>query len=73
MDESQVIVKFGGHLKKLRLKKNISQEKLAFLCGLHPTYISHLETGKKQPTLSTLISLAKSLEVKISELLSPFE
>lgn len=72
MDESSIAKDFGEQLKKLRTQQGISQEKLAHKTGLHPTYISHLETGKKQPTLSTIIGLSKSLNINIAELLSNF-
>ncbi|MER3330024.1 MAG: helix-turn-helix transcriptional regulator [Candidatus Kapaibacterium sp.] len=40
MEASKVISEFGQHLKKVRNSSGLSQEKLAFLSGLHPTYIS---------------------------------
>ena len=73
MDEKSTAKLFGEHLRKIRLEKRMSQEKLAHQSGYHPTYISHLETGKKQPTLQTIIQIAKSLDVKLADLLSPFE
>lgn len=72
MDEKSIASIFGDQLKKLRNSQGISQEKLALNSGLHPTYISHLETGKKQPTLATIIQLSNSLNVNPKELLQPF-
>ena len=73
MSEDLNAKKFGRHLKILREAKGISQEKLGLTSDLHPTYISLLERGIHQPTLSTMISLAKSLGIEIDELLSPFK
>ncbi len=73
MGEKSTAELFGENLRKIRTDKGVSQEKLAHLSGYHPTYISHLETGKKQPTLNTIIQIAKSLDVKLTELLKPFE
>lgn len=70
MDDKQIIKEFGIALKSLREKKGISQEVLAHAIDSHPTHISRLENGHKQPTLTTLIKLAKCLDVGFSELVS---
>ncbi|WP_404818025.1 helix-turn-helix domain-containing protein [Reichenbachiella ulvae] len=54
---------FGKTLKKLRLGAEMTQEQLVLKSGLHPTYISHLETGKKQPKLTTIFKLSKCLSI----------
>lgn len=61
---------FGEVLKVLRNKKELSQEELADLAELDRTYISLLERGLRQPTLSTIFSLAKALGVSPSEFIS---
>lgn len=57
---------FGETLKSLRLEKGFTQEKLAELCNLDVSFISMLENGKRQPTLSTIFSISKALEIKAS-------
>ncbi|MBP1155206.1 MULTISPECIES: helix-turn-helix transcriptional regulator [unclassified Paenibacillus] len=64
---------YGKLLKEYRQKKNLSQEQLAFESGLDRTYISMLERGKRQPSLSTIFSIAKSLNIKPSEFLEKLE
>ena len=54
---------FGLTIKTLRNNINLTQEKLSELCDLHSNFISELERGNKQPTLSTILILAKSLNV----------
>lgn len=61
---------FGQHLRKLRKQKSLSQEQLAELSGLHRTYIGGLERGERNPTLITLIKIAKSLNVQLGELVA---
>lgn len=73
MDEKSIAKLFGDQLKKVRQEKGLSQEKLALMSGFHPTYISHLETGKKHPTLLTLVKISKCLEVQLNDLLRPFQ
>ena len=55
-------------VKKLRDKLIISQEELADLCGLHRTYISDIELGKRNVSLENIDKIAYALQVKKSEL-----
>jgi transcriptional regulator with XRE-family HTH domain len=64
---------FSNVLRSLRTENKISQEKLAELCELDRTYISLLERGLRQPTLSTVFRIAKSLGVSASELIKKVE
>ncbi|MCE7792211.1 helix-turn-helix transcriptional regulator [Salipaludibacillus sp. CUR1] len=57
------------NIKKIRLEKNISQEKLAELSGLHRTYISQIERKVKNPTVNNLEKIADALNTDITELL----
>ncbi len=64
---------FGELLKKYRLQTGMSQESLAFQAELDRTYISLLEHGKRQPTLTTLFALSKALQLKPSEFIKEIE
>ena len=64
---------FGRALAKRRKKRDLSQEELAFECGVHRTYVSQLERGLKSPTLRTLFMLADALSVKPSEIIRDIE
>lgn len=55
---------FGTVLRELREKNKLSQEKLAEFCDLDRTYISLLERGQRQPTITTLFKLSKALNIK---------
>jgi transcriptional regulator with XRE-family HTH domain len=66
---NQELKAFGILLQEARKSKGLSQEKLAELSDLHRTYISDLERGLRNPTLSTIVSLANALETTVSELL----
>ena len=59
---------FGTVLRELRENKKLSQEKLAEFCDLDRTYISLLERGLRQPTITTLFKLSDALSIKPSEL-----
>lgn len=64
---------FGNVLKEIRTAKKISQEKLAEFCDLDRTYISLLERGLRQPTLTTIFKISKALEMSPSDLIKKVE
>ena len=68
-----VVEVFGKVLRELREANHISQEKLAELCDLDRTYISLLERGLRQPTITTFFRLAKALKIKPSALIEKVE
>ena len=61
--------RFIVRLKQFRAVRGMTQEALAKKAGISRVYIARLETGKQDPTLSTLVKLAKALKVKVAELL----
>ena len=64
---------FGEVLRSARLSRQLSQEALAHESGLDRTYISLLERGERQPTLKTLLALARALKVSASTLVARTE
>ena len=60
---------FGRNLRAYRLECKFSQEELAEASGLHRTYISGLESGARNPTITVVAQLAKALGIKASDLL----
>lgn len=64
---------FGAALKRLRLAKNYSQIELAKFSSIDRTFISLLERGVRQPSLTTIIELAAALKIKPSQLMSEVE
>jgi transcriptional regulator with XRE-family HTH domain len=69
MDQDQIIKAFGENLRATRQGKKLSQAKLATIADLDPTNLSEIEGGKINPTLTTIMALAKALDVDPSELL----
>lgn len=64
---------FGEVLRRHRSEKNISQEELAFLAGVDRTFISRLERGIRQPTITTIIGIGQALGVSAAELVRETE
>jgi transcriptional regulator with XRE-family HTH domain len=60
---------FGERLRAQRLKRQLSQEDLAELAGLHRTYVGHLERGEVNPTLINVLKVAAALQIDASVLL----
>ena len=59
----------GRNLRRLRKQKGLSQEQFAFDSGIHRTYVSDLERGARNPTIRIIDKLAKTLDVKLGQLL----
>ena len=64
---------FAKVLKSFRVTKKLSQEELAFRSDLDRTYISMLERGIYQPTLTTIFALSKALNIAPSEMIKLVE
>ncbi|MTW88376.1 helix-turn-helix domain-containing protein [Virgibacillus dakarensis] len=68
-----IIEAHGIILRKYRNEANLSQEQLALKCNLDRTYIGMLERGQRQPTISTLFSIAENLNIAASAFIKEVE
>jgi transcriptional regulator with XRE-family HTH domain len=59
---------YGVALRELRSERGLSQERLALAAGLDRTYVSGIERGERNPSLTNLLKLAATLGIKLSEL-----
>jgi len=59
---------YGRALREVRLKRGISQERLAHLSGLDRTYVSGIERGERNPSLTNILKLVDALDISLSEL-----
>ena len=66
--QEEIRVAYGKAVRAMRQDKKISQEELGDLCGLHRTYISDIELGKRNVSLENIDKIAHALQVKKSEL-----
>lgn len=65
---------FGAVLRRLRLKKGLSQEVLAESAGMAShAHLCRLESGRKQPSVAMLFRLADALEVPASAIILEME
>jgi len=73
MGEREKLQIFGAIVRKRRTEQGISQESLASLAGLHRTYISMLERGIRNPSLTVILQLAEALDVRAATLIEDLE
>jgi transcriptional regulator with XRE-family HTH domain len=66
-------IAFGRVLRHLRTELGLSQEALALSAELQRNYISLMELGQNQPTITTIFKLASSLGIEPSELVKMVE
>lgn len=65
---SEIAKSVGQRIRSYRIRLELSQEKLAELSGVHPTYIGQLERGEKNATLESIEKIAKALNISLSQL-----
>jgi transcriptional regulator with XRE-family HTH domain len=61
----------GQNLRRIRLKKGLTQEQFAEVSGFSQQYISGLEGGRRNPTIVTIYELAVALGVSHLDLVRP--
>jgi transcriptional regulator with XRE-family HTH domain len=64
------MVEFGKKVQLLRKNHNISQEKLAINLKINRNYLSRIETGKSEPTLSVICDIANFFRVDVATLMA---
>jgi transcriptional regulator with XRE-family HTH domain len=68
-----VAVEFGARVRRLRLDREWSIERLADRAGLHWTYVGSVERGERNISLHNICRLAKALGVGADELMAGLE
>lgn len=69
MNKSELLKKFGKNVKIERIKKDLTQEKLAELLDKSQNYIACIECGRQNMSLGKILELADALDVEIETLL----
>jgi transcriptional regulator with XRE-family HTH domain len=63
----------GRAIRRLRWDRDLTIEALAFAAEMHPTYLSGIERGVRNPTFGKLLGIADALEVSMSSLFAEAE
>jgi transcriptional regulator with XRE-family HTH domain len=61
-------VTFGAAVRARRKKVALTQEQLAELTDLDPTYISGIERGRRNPSLKNIVKIAHALKTSVAKL-----
>lgn len=67
--EKKTLLKFGKHLRELRLAKGLTQEKLNFKADLSKNAVGLIERGEINCSILTLEALARGLEISMKKLI----
>ena len=62
------LVALGAAIKRMRIHARMSQQELAASAGVHRTYVSDVENGRRNVTLEILYRISVGLDVKLSKL-----
>ena len=67
-EQPTLLLGLGNVLREARTESRVSQEELGLRTGVHRNYIGGIERGERNPSVTTIATLAEALEVKLSEL-----
>jgi transcriptional regulator with XRE-family HTH domain len=73
MRVEQISTIFGQVLREQRISRDLSQEELALAADVDRTFVSQMERGIRQPTITTLMKLAGALGIQPSTLIVRME
>lgn len=73
MAQEAIVKKFGQAIRRRRVEAGLSQENLAAAAKVHPTYVSLIERGLRDPKLTSIRKLAKALGTDASSLIEDAE
>lgn len=68
-----LLQRLGQRIRELRNERGWSQEEFADVCGVHRTYMGHLERGEKNLSFHSMTRVAQALDVPLSVLFSGLE
>jgi transcriptional regulator with XRE-family HTH domain len=68
MEKQQFLRLIGRRIRSIRKAKKVSQERVAELAGLHPTYVSDIENGKVNASVASYYVVSRALDTPLSEI-----
>lgn len=74
VDEGDPIqIRIGRAVRAVRLDRGMTQEKLAAACAMHPTYVSDIERGARNPSWKAIARLADGLDVPVATIAAAYD
>ena len=68
---SKLLKIIGSNIQYFRMKNNLSQSELASMSNVDRTFLSGIENGKRNISISALQKISRSLEIDINDLFKP--
>jgi transcriptional regulator with XRE-family HTH domain len=73
MPRSPRQARLGRAVKAVRLAQGLTQEELAARADLHPTYISDIERGARNPSWDAVARLAEGMGVPVADIAAEYD
>lgn len=67
------LIEFGNRLKKYREQRHLTQAKLAEMVGTNQKHLSRIECGYHSVNFTTIVAIAKALNISIDSLVMDFD
>jgi len=71
MPRMSIQSRVSRNIQRIRREKDLSQEEVAHRADIRQTYLSGVETGKRNPSILVVERIAKALGVDVSEIFKP--
>lgn len=71
MPRMSIQSRVSRNIQRIRREKDLSQEEVAHRADIHQTYLSGVETGKRNPSILVVERIAKAIGVDVSEIFKP--
>jgi transcriptional regulator with XRE-family HTH domain len=72
-DRASTQARFGRAVKRVRVQHGLTQEQVSAAPGLHPTYISDIERGARNPSWEAITKLAHGIGVPTADIAAQFD
>ena len=66
--DGEYLIALGKRKKSIRLQKKISQTEVAYRCGFDKSNYNTIESGKRNPTVISLLKISEALNISIQDL-----
>lgn len=71
--DADVQQRLGRAVKAVRARQGLTQEQVSATSGLHPTYLSDIERGARNPSWEVITRLAAGLGVRVAEIAEAYD
>ena len=73
MDKNEIITLIAENIRIQRLRKRLTQDKLAELSGFSTQYINSIEAKKVNPSIVVIVNICKALNIDLNKIICPLD